>query len=319
MKYKQQWAEAEIVADPVKNPVEPIVLVRRRESDLIGSRGEQLMYLDGNPAISLFTGAGGFDIGIERAGFACLCQVEWSEFPCETLIANRPDFFRHAALIQGDIRKISTGMILREAGLRVGECHLVVGGPPCQGFSTSNMGARKGVADERNDLVYEYLRFIREAKPHFFLFENVRGFTMFNQGEYLKSFLKTAHDCYYELVYGLANAVEYGVPQDRCRFLCMGTRRDLHDCDGLLGSLPPPQNFGEEDLSRLVNIQGLPLFRREYDSLKRAPGIRYFPDREVLIPPDPHGENGRSKAFLEFYKRIEQREPDRLVRQPVHC
>lgn len=310
------WAEASIISRPAKRGDKPIVLVRRRHSDLQGPNGEELVYMPAHPAISLFTGAGGFDIGLEQAGFISMCQHEWDATCCETLLGNRPNLFRHSALIQGDLRQTPTSMILKEAGLEVGETYVIVGGPPCQGFSIANSNRGKS-KDERNDLIFEFLRVISEAKPKTFIMENVPGFVSFNKHEYLKAFLKAAYGAYYDLVYGLVNAVEYGVPQYRCRFICMGTRRDLSEGKGMLGSLPSPRCFGNSDLPTIRGIEGSPLFIAQHRNLTRAPGIRYFPDRPVLIPPDPIGnDGGRSKTFLEFYRRIEELEPDRLVFQP---
>jgi site-specific DNA-cytosine methylase len=312
------WDEAEVVQGPVKKVKEPVVLVRRTSPGLAGGRGEELVYLPGPPAISLFTGAGGFDIGLERAGFCVLAQLEWEASCCETLIFNRPDYFRHAALIQGDIRQTPTSMLLEAAGLRVGECHLVVGGPPCQGFTSANRHAQQHEYDERNDLVFEFLRVVREAQPELFIMENVPGIFKFNGGSYAEELLKRAYGSYYELVYGFVDAVEYKVPQHRTRFICMGTRRDLHEIDGMLGALPRPVCFGERTLRDVRAVEGAPLFDAELDRLTRAPGIRYFPDRPVLRPPYPVDRTcARSAAFYEFYDRLEREEPDRLVKEPT--
>lgn len=319
------WPEAEILAEPrkPKDLDEPVVLVRRRAPLILGPNGEELIRLPGPSHISLFTGAGGMDIGVEQAGFCTLVQHEWDAAACGTLMVNRPGFFRRSALIQGDLRRTPTSMLLREAGLRVGEAHLLTGGPPCQGFSTSG---RRQESDPRNTLVFEYLRVVREARPRFFVMENVPGFTDLAKGRFLREFLAEAYGCYYELVYGIANAVEYGVPQDRNRFLCMGTRRDLVECDGVIASLPSPERFGRRDLARIREIEGQSLFRHaivadaeELELLTHPPGIRYFPDRPVLVPPRPtQGScDGRTRTFLEFYKRLRREEPDRLVTAPL--
>lgn len=318
-----EWVHADLMQQPVKEKQlkEPLVLVRRRQPDIAGPRNERLISLPGPAVISLFTGAGGMDVGMEQAGMCTVVQHEWSQAACETLICNRPTFFSHAALIQGDLRLTPTSMLLEEAGLRVGEAHIVAGGPPCQGFSTANTKACQGQYDLRNDLVFEYLRVVNEARPSFFMFENVPGFVTFNQHEYLKAFLQRAHECYYELVYGLLDAVEYGVPQYRCRFICMGTRRDLAECDGLMATLPKPETFHESDLTR-IKLADTPLFPEEYHRLTHAPGIRYFPDRPLLIPPRPiaHTANDtaqRSTSFMDFYEKLERDEPDRIVRNPA--
>ena len=309
------WPEAEVIGQPVKGQQDPLLLVRRRQSGLVGANGEEVVYLEGFPAISLFTGAGGMDIGLESAGWVTVCQHEWNHEACQTLIANRPRCFRHAALIQGDIFKTPSSMLLREAGLRVGECYVVCGGPPCQGFSTSNRKAGEGQYDHRNDLVFQYLRVINDTKPRFFIMENVPGFVSFNQGEYFKAFLQTAYDCYYDLVYGLVDAADYQVPQRRIRFICMGTRRDVSEIDGQIASLPAPVCFGNRDL-KIIRAGGDEAERR-----KRPPGIRYFPDRPILTPPSPRPlgdreedlNQGRPEHYLKFYDQLKRDEPDRLV------
>jgi len=310
------WPEARVLREPLreKDLHEPVLLVERtRSKSIISPHGDEFVSLPGQPVISLFTGCGGMDIGIEHAGFCCVLQHEWCQAPCQTLIANRPRYFRHAALIQGDIRKTPTTMILEHAGLRVGQAEIVCGGPPCQGFTTANSNALKGKYDRRNDLVFEYLRVVRETQPAFFVFENVPGFQSFNKGEYAQAFLHAAYESGYEIVYGLADACEYGAPQHRTRFLGMGTRRDIALIDHMLAGLPAPTHFNEPDLSILRAINGAPLFTREQKRMQRTPGIRYFPDRSVLVAPDPTHGQVRSKTFMDFYDRLERDEPDRLV------
>ena len=313
---KPIWSDAEIVAEPTKTKdlTEPRTLVRRRLGNIVGSRGEELVYLPGPAAISLFTGCGGFDIGIEQAGFCVVVQHEWAPAACQTLIANRPDYFRHAALIQGDIRNTPTSMILDHGNLRVGDAHVLIGGPPCQGFTTANTQRGK-YHDDRNDLVFEYLRIVREAKPQFFTFENVAGFMELNKGAYFEAFLQAAFGSYYELVYGLIDASEHGVPQYRCRFICQGTRRDIAEIDGTLAALPKPAFFERRDLRLIQTIEKIPMFAGQYDLLTHAPGVRYFPDRPILRPPRPlhRRESRRSKRFMAFYDRLRKEEPDRIV------
>jgi site-specific DNA-cytosine methylase len=320
------WPEAEIVAAPAraKDLDGPRLLVRRRAPLILGPRGEELIALPGQPAISLFTGAGGIDLGIEQAGFCVLCQVEWDHVACETLIMNRPNFFRSSALIQADITTLPTSAILAEANLRVGECAFIGGGPPCQGFSVAG---KRDPTDARNNLIYDFLRVVREAQPAHFMMENVPGLVSMSKGAIMRDFLAVAYAGYYELVYGLVECSEYGVPQHRCRFICTGTRRDLFEIGGTLASLPRPEHFGDRDLEELRAIEESVILTPEMTErralITHPPGIRYFPDRPVLVPPAPigprgeNGHHGRSKAFLEFFRKLRAEEPDRIVTAPT--
>jgi DNA (cytosine-5)-methyltransferase 1 len=317
------WPEAEIIQSPLDNKdcKEPTVLVRRTVPDIVSGDGStDLFYLPGQPAISLFTGAGGMDIGVESAGFCTVVQHEFDRDACSTLIVNRPEYFRNSALIQGDIWQTPTSMLLQEAGLRVGEAALVCGGPPCQGFTTANSHSHKGTYDPRNDLVMEFLRVVRQAQPRFFIMENVMGFLTF-PGKidglgYPETFCRAAYDCYYELVYGLVDACSYGVPQTRTRFICMGTRRDLCECEGIIAGLPAPTNFSHHDLN-IISTPDLLGQTEDATLIQMAPGVRYFPDRPFLKPPKPNNgsslDDGASASHKEFYRRLLRDEPDRIV------
>lgn len=331
----RQWDEARIIAPPLANDIHnkksrntgvPRVLVRRTAGALTTPDGRDAIYFEGNPCISLFTGCGGFDVGTEEAGLIPVVQHEWDASCCWTLLANRPHYFRNSALIQGDIYQTPTEMILREGGLRVGECFMLTGGPPCQGFSVAGV---RDPNDLRNDLIFQFLRVIREAQPKFFCMENVAGILTAAKGEYFRRFLRTAYNCFYELVYGLVDCVEYGVPQHRVRFICMGTRRDMFALDNVLASLPEPQCFSKRDIKAMDWMEGaqhidllagLECYDEELALLRHPPGIRYFPDRPILVPPRPtHGvinpddDGGRSKSFIEFYRNLRANEPDRIV------
>ena len=181
------------------------------------------------------------------------------------------------------------------------------------------MSGKRDPQDPRNDLVFEFLRAVREIQPRFFVFENVPGFVTLNKREYMRTFLRTAYDCYYELVYGLLDAANYGVPQHRVRFICTGTRRDLVEIDGIMASLPEMSHFHEDDL-KLIQVPNAPLFSETRAQRAHAPGIRYFPDRELLVPPSPSRgvSDPLSNGYFDFYERLEREEPDRVVRQSVN-
>src|SRR5437016_8333539 len=117
----------------------------------------------GSPSISLFTGAGGLDLGLEAAGFAVRVCVERDSERCLTLRLNRPQW----KTIQDDIARVPTSRILKEAGLERGEVSLVSGGPPCQPFSKSAFWVPNRLdtllKDPRANMLGEFLRIVTEA------------------------------------------------------------------------------------------------------------------------------------------------------------
>ncbi len=176
--------------------------------------------------ISLFSGAGGMDIGFQSAGFETAVAVEQDPSCCATLRKNMPNVI----VIQGDINKISTQEILIAGKMSPLEPALVVGGPPCQSFSLA--GKRMGMEDPRGKLVMEYIRVVRESLPVAFVMENVKGMANWAGGAALDAILREASqeisydgNVYkYELSYEILNAVSYGAPQFRERIIIVGNR-----------------------------------------------------------------------------------------------
>ncbi|MEQ1886054.1 MAG: DNA cytosine methyltransferase [Bryobacteraceae bacterium] len=168
-------------------------------------------------AIDSFCGAGGLSFGLEEAGFNVLAAFDSNEIAIETYNSNLPKVGFTA-----DARKLSTTHLLAKAG-NPQSVDLFAGGPPCQGFSKQKRGAHNG--DSRNDLVLEYVRFVRSIRPRFFLLENVdqlggkRGRTFVSE---LQSVLSD-----YVLSPEFFNSADFGVAQTRLRFVIVGKRTDI--------------------------------------------------------------------------------------------
>lgn len=188
---------------------------------------ERIGFSDPLTSISLFTGAGGFDLGFAQAGFDVRVMVENEENACDTLHLNmeRFDDYTKPEILQEDIRDLETQEILEAADLKKGEPTVVYGGPPCQGFSHSNRNRSKD--DERNALYLEMVRVVDEAKPVFFIMENVKGLATMDDGEVIKQVCRDFRDCGYNVRWDILDAADYGVPQHRERVFIIGKRVDM--------------------------------------------------------------------------------------------
>ncbi len=163
--------------------------------------------------ISLFSGAGGLDLGFEKAGFNISMANEYDKGIWATYEAN------HAApLIKGDIRNIKDADFPNEIDG-------IIGGPPCQSWSEA--GSLRGINDSRGQLFFDYIRILKNKQPKFFLAENVSGMLASRHSEAVKNIIQQFEDCGYNLTLTLVNAADYGVPQDRKRVFYIGFRKDL--------------------------------------------------------------------------------------------
>ncbi|MCB0212360.1 MAG: DNA cytosine methyltransferase [Anaerolineae bacterium] len=179
-------------------------------------------------ALSLFSGAGGFDIAAEQANiaftrpiktFAC---VEIEKDRCHTLTGY---FKNDVPVFQKDISSIGSAYVLDECKIQREDVWLVYGGPPCQSFSQA--GKQKGVFDPRGTLIFEFLRFIEEIRPRFFIMENVSNLRGIGKGRLLQQILNEMKSLGYRVDARILTATHFGSPQKRRRFFFVGSREDL--------------------------------------------------------------------------------------------
>lgn len=165
-------------------------------------------------ALSLFSGAGGMDLGFENL-FEIKAAIEHDKFSCETLRQN----FKDIRVIEGDIRDVH-GKDVAPKGI-----DFIFGGPPCQPFSAA--GKQRGVKDPRGMLVDEYLRLVDELKPKYFVLENVQGLVYNQKGGALTYILESAAALGYETEWKVLNSANFGVPQSRMRLFVIGRKKGL--------------------------------------------------------------------------------------------
>ena len=203
-------------------------------------------YADNRDVISLFSGAMGLDIGLKKAGLNVVIGQDFDESCVKTMQANGHN------VLGGDIREINPRKLLELTGLSAGEPFLICGGPPCQPFSTA--GKRLGINDPRGSLFMDFIRMIDYIRPRFFVMENVKGIMSAplkhvplserdendpdqRLGTVLDVILSEFDKLGYKTVYGVLDAVNYGVPQFRERFVLIGSR----DNESIF--LPIPTHF----------------------------------------------------------------------------
>lgn len=172
--------------------------------------------------VSFFAGAGGLDLGFENAGFDVVWANEYDRDIWETFEKN------HTSTI------LDRRSIVDIPSTEVPDCDGIIGGPPCQSWSEA--GSKRGIADKRGQLFYEFMRILADKKPKFFLAENVSGMLLPAHKEALSNIKQMFTEIGYELSFELLNASDYGVPQDRKRVFFIGYRKDL----GLKFQFPKP-------------------------------------------------------------------------------
>lgn len=169
--------------------------------------------------VDLFCGLGGFSLGFEKAGFETVFAVDLWNDAVKTYNHNRGS----EVAVNKDIKEVDDKFLveLKEQHNIVG----VIGGPPCQGFST--VGTRQ-IDDERNFLYLEYYRVVKDLMPRFFVIENVKGLLTLNNGMFYKDITERFGALGYTVEAKVLDASEYGVPQKRQRVFFVGLRDGVH-------------------------------------------------------------------------------------------
>ena len=236
--------------------------------------------------LSLYSGAGGLDLGFEAAGFNVVAVVEQDRWCCETLRANR-DW----RVIERDIHEVSSD--------ELGTADVLIGGPPCQPFSKSAYWARgdtQRLNDPRSDTLTAYLRVLRDTRPRAFLLENVVGLAFKNKDEGLRLLHTTVEainrevGTSYSFRWAVLNAADYGVPQIRERVFIVGAR------DNRPFQFPAPTHA---EASMMVDdLLGLPRipWTTAWDAIGNledndAPDLKVGGQWARLLPSIPEGEN----------------------------
>ncbi len=239
--------------------------------------------------VSLYTGAGGLDLGLEAAGFQTVVAVEMDADSVETLRWNRP-----WPVIDRDIHDVGSAEILDVAGLREGDADLLVGGPPCQPFSKSGYwatGDAPRLDDPRASTLEAYLRVLRDVKPKAFLIENVAGLAYQRKDEGLHLLRSTIDSINrrcgtsYSFSVALLNTSSYGVPQHRERVFIVGHREGKEFHFPLpTHSLPHDRGLGTEPVRTAWDAIG----DLEDDD---DPSLRMTGKWAGLLPAIPEGQN----------------------------
>ncbi len=190
--------------------------------------------------ISLFSGAGGLDLGFQNVGFQVIWSNEYDKNIWETHEVNFPNTI---------LNKKSINLINEK---EIPSCIGIIGGPPCQSFSEA--GAKRGTGDDRGKLFWDYIRVLKDKKPIFFVAENVSGLLAERHKNDLDSFLEAFEKAGYNVNVNLYNASDYGVPQDRERLIFVGYRKDFQK-----SFTPPEKLLKKTTLKDCIFDLGIPL------------------------------------------------------------
>jgi DNA-methyltransferase (dcm) len=259
--------------------------------------------------VSLFSGCGGLDLGLERAGFDVRVCVEAGHDACESLRLN--GVAPH--ILEQRIQDVSSPELMRLVGIRRGELALLAGGPPCPPYSKSRFYRKekpRALEDPTSDTLHEYLRVLRDLHPKAFLIENVPGLAYRVHADALDLILREAGDLGYAVNHRVINAADYGVPQIRERLFIVGSRL------GRRFEFPPETHISADEPASLFVRQpwvtaGTVLEDLDTDEAAKDDGHRAGGQYRELLGLVPPGDNylfftkerGHPKPVFEWRSR----------------
>lgn len=229
--------------------------------------------------VSLFSGAGGLDLGLVMAGL----EIVWAN----DIFLDAVETYKHNIGSH-----VTTTDICDIASSEIPDCDVVVGGFPCQGFSVANWA--RSVADPRNQLYRQLLRVVRDKRPRYFIGENVRGLASMSGGQVLKNILSDFEAIGYDVHAKVVNSADYGVPQKRMRLIIAGTLRD----ENIPLAFPPSQTHADIEESTSSNLM-------PWVSVGAA--LKHFADPDT---PNNHLNHECSKYKLRFNGHLGHRRID---------
>jgi DNA (cytosine-5)-methyltransferase 1 len=283
--------------------------------------------------IDVFAGAGGLSCGMEMAGMRCLLGVDHDKHAMATFARNH----KHAKIYCGDITKLTKKNLFDLIGKN--KIHAVVGGPPCQGFSTVGTGDPK---DQRNSLFLQFVRIVKLTAPEFVVMENVTGLLAKKNEKTLQAIFKKFSSLGYHMAVQVMSAEKYGVPEKRRRTIIIGTKinekpifpKPSHDVI-MARTYRPPSTVGEA-LENLKTKKGElfnhdlemakvsdPLDEKRLKKIPEGQGIRYEKDEKKFLPPKLRlgvdWKNMREGRFRQTkYYRLDRKKPSPTIMTHRH-
>lgn len=244
----------------------------------------------GLTAIDLFCGAGGLSEGFRQAGFHVLAGQDYDDVAGRTFAATH----KEATFVGGPIQQVTPTELLNVAGISKGELDVIVGGPPCQGYSVYNH--LRGAQDPRAGLFREYLRIVEGIMPRWLVMENVTGITSIAGGAIVRQIFQEIQALGYRVEMRVLKAEEYGVPQERRRVFFIATRTDAP-------ILFPEPSHGP----------GIQPFVTVWDAISDLPVLR---NGDTIVPRDytSRPENGYQAILRGDCRTLFNHEPGRLAR-----
>lgn len=237
-------------------------------------------------AIDLFSGCGGLTTGLRKAGFQVLAGVEMERSACAVYRLNHPE----THLFDAEISSLSVSAVKRTLGIQKGQLDLLAGCPPCQGFSAvRTLNGKREINDERNDLIFQFLRMVKGLEPKAVMLENVPGLA---EDRRLELFVKELEVLGYSVQFQVLNVADYGVPQRRLRVVLLAGKR---------GRIPFATK-AKRTVTVRDAIENLPVAGRSGDAVHDLPENRTARIRKLIssIP-----KNGGSRTDLPRYLQLE--------------
>ncbi len=218
--------------------------------------------------VDLFAGAGGFSVAAKNVSINVVAAVELDKHACKTYSRNLINESSTTKLYSENILELKPETLKRENFPARTNCDIVLGGPPCQGFSTHRI-KDAGVNDPRNALILRYFEFVKHLSPKVFLMENVPGLLWARHNDFLEEFYKQGKKAGYTVLEPIVlDARDFGIPQRRKRVFILGIRKGT-EFD--MAHWPPKQTHGN-DKARIANPELLPwTSAKEYGVFKKAP------------------------------------------------
>ncbi|MCQ4614115.1 DNA cytosine methyltransferase [Corynebacterium pseudogenitalium] len=263
--------------------------------------------------MDLFCGTGGFSKGFENAGeFEVVHGIDVLPIAVETFKANHPDAFA----VADDIRKVRRSEVAEATGLRRGDVDVIIGGPPCQGFSSIRPFRSSADDDPRNSLFEEFASYVNYFRPKALVMENVVGLATYEGGNTIDRILETFSSLGYDCDWRILNAANFGVPQKRERLIILGVERGGSFQFPSFTHASASKTIGYKNKSRMHTYAApvSTLFDTEdFDPLPSAVTVREAIDDLPIVQSGESSECYSKPPRTDFQRARRENAPDELT------